>query len=254
MKKFFIYIAIAILFCSCIPQKKMEYLKAESGETRTKFPMREQEVKVIQPNDKLFIKILSIDQETKALFGEQSKIGGQADSYLNGFSVSEEGFINFPFIGKLHVAGLSIEDARKKLEDELTQYLPNSAIKLNFLGSTVTILGEVNHPGNFLFFEDRLSIFNAIALASGINSFGDKSTVTIVREQDGVLEYIPVDLTSRNIASTENYYVFPNDILIVNPLKLKYKKLRRAETSNLISIISSTLTLSLIIYNTINLQ
>jgi len=244
--KYIGYLVIATLFFSCIPQKKMEYTQ-EDDSMRTSYKVTVKRTKLIEPNDRLYIKIISIDEQTTQLFDAQSHSTNEAERQMNGFVVSEQGYIDFPFVGKLHVAGLSIEDARKTVEKELSQYLPNSAIKLNFLGSKVTVLGEVKRPGNFLFYEENLTIFQAIAMAGGADIYADKSQALLLREKNNELTYHKIDLTRRDVASNEFYYLLPNDVLILEPLKTKYKSIITNRTATLVSVLSTTVTVSVIL-------
>jgi polysaccharide export outer membrane protein len=111
------------------------------------------------------------------------------------------------------------------------------------------VLGEVNLPGQHAFYDEKVTVFQAIGFAGGASGFGDLSSVTLVREKDNVIKYYYLDLTKKNIASSEYYYLLPNDVLIINPIKAKYRELRDYAlnlTATVLTSISAVLSIILI--------
>ncbi|MBN2524302.1 MAG: polysaccharide biosynthesis/export family protein [Bacteroidales bacterium] len=223
MLRISVFSLILILAVSCIPTEKLKYT-IEDSDTKDKFDNDRLE-KTIQPYDYLYIKIYSLDERTSQIF-EQDVRYGYADEQLISYEVSDKGYINFPFIGNIILKDLTLEEARNKLEQELNKYLTNISIRIRFVGNKITVLGEVKNPGNFTFFDEKITVFQALALASDVSDFGDKTKVTLVREKDNVITYQYLDLTNKKIAESENYYLLPNDILIVDPVRTKYRQMR----------------------------
>jgi polysaccharide export outer membrane protein len=207
----------------CIPTNKLKYTIGESDLKDTFFNDRLE--KTIQPYDYLYIKIYSLDERTSQIF-EQDIRFGQTDEQLISYEVSDKGYINFPFIGNIELIDLTLEEARTKLEQELNKYLTNISVRIRFVGNKITVLGEVRSPGNYTFFDEKITVFQALALANDVSDFGDKTKITLVREIDNEITYHYMDLTNKRVVESDYYYLLPNDVLIVDPVRAKYRQLR----------------------------
>ncbi|MCO5264583.1 MAG: hypothetical protein M9948_01685 [Lentimicrobium sp.] len=101
----------------------------------------------------------------------------------------------------------------------------------------------MKNQGEFPFFKDQLNIFQAIGFAGGITDYGDKSKITLVREKNGIIQYYSVDLTDKNIVETDFFYLQPNDIVIVEPIKTKFRNLRTFTYSTLLATATTLVTI-----------
>jgi len=203
--------------------------------------------KTIQPYDYLYIKIFSLDEKTNNVFNERSY---SIDNELLSYSVDAKGSISMPFIGSIDVKDLTINLAREKIEKSLAVYLNNVSVLVRFVSNKITLLGEVNRPGQHPFFDEKVTVFQALGFAGGTSGFGDLTNVTLIREKDNLIKYHYLDLTKKNIASSEFYYLLPNDILIINPINAKYRALRDYG----LEIASAILTTVLAVLSIINLS
>lgn len=242
---FFSLISIFIVFSGCLPRNKMMYITEESNKSSIDYTDFRKE-KIIKPNDRLYIKILSLDEKTTRLFSEDSRLYGELDLNLNSYVVSDSGNIDFPFVGKIHVAGYRLSEAREKLEEEISMYMPNTSINLKYAGNYITVLGEVREPGNHLFFKEKINIFEALGYAGGIRDYGNKKEVIVVRTENNETQYHSVDITNKDITKTYYYYLLPDDVIIVQPLNAKFKTLRNFQLESL--ILSSVTTIITVLY------
>jgi len=209
--------------------------------------------KEIGTNDKLYIKILSLDEQTSQLFQDQSRMyGGESNMNLISYRVNEKGNIDFPFVGEIHVQGYTLGEAKNRIEEELSEYMPNTSIRLKYAANYVTVLGEVRRPGNHLFYDDQINIFKALGYAGGTLDYGNKQEVVLVRENGQQINYHKVDITTKKVAETKYYYLMPNDVIIVQPLDHKFKTLRNFQLESL--ILSSVTTLITVSYFFMNLN
>lgn len=212
-----------MVFSSCAPVHKLKFVSdAGPGSIKNDYTNDRSE-KTIQPFDYLYIKVYSLDEKTNSIFNERSY---NVDNELLSYAVDANGEISMPFIGSINVKNLTINQAREKVEKSLLLKLNNISVVVRFVSNKVTLLGEVFRPGQHAFFDEKVTIFQAIGFAGGTSGFGDLSNVTLVREKDNVVKYYYLDLTKKSIASSEYYYLLPNDILIINPIKAKYRTLR----------------------------
>lgn len=223
----------------------MMYITEESKTTSIDYSDFRKD-KIIKPHDRLYIKIISLDEKTARLFREESRLQGELDLNLNSYVVSDSGNIDFPFVGKIHVANKKLSEAREKLEEEISMYMPNTAINLKYAGNYITVLGEVRAPGNHIFFKDRINIFEALGYAGGIRDYGNKKEVIVVRTENNETQYHSVDITSKDITKTYYYYLLPDDVIIVQPLNAKFKTLRNFQLESM--ILSSITTIITVLY------
>jgi len=243
---------ILLLFTSCLPRKKMKYITEMKDQASLTNYHHQKEEKEIGTNDKLYIKILSLDEQTSQLFQDQSRMyGGESNMNLISYRVNESGNIDFPFVGEIHVKGYTLAEAKNRLEEELSEYMPNTSIRLKYAANYVTVLGEVRRPGNHLFYDDQINIFKALGYAGGIQDYGNKQEVILVREDGQQINYSTVDITTKKVAETRLYYLMPNDVIIVQPLNNKFKTLRNFQLESL--ILSSVTTLITVSYFFLNL-
>jgi len=231
---------------SCIPYEKLMYTHQTEAKDEISL-FNEREGKKIAPFDNLNISIYSLDPQVAGLFTIRDN--NNLDIRLKSYEVSKEGFVTLPFIGPVEVANLSIEDARLKIENEMNTYLNDISVLVRFVGNRVTVLGEVRRQGEYNFYDDKVSIFQALSFANGIADFGNHEEITIIREVNGSFSYHSLDLTDRFIVESDYYYLLPNDVIIVNPIRAKYRYLRDYA---LLSTIFSTVTTAILIVNFIS--
>jgi polysaccharide export outer membrane protein len=168
------------------------------------------------------------------------------DQRLISYPVSDSGYVTLPFIERIKVDGLTLEKARQKIERSMNKYLNDVSVTVRFVGNRITILGEVRNQGEYPFYDEKITIFQALGFAGGIADFGNKEAVTIIREINNKFTYKTVDLTSRNIVESDYYYLLPNDIIVVDPIKSKYRYLR--DYTLFSTVFSSISTLLAILY------
>jgi polysaccharide biosynthesis/export protein len=228
--------ALLLFFSSCAPVYKLKYVAdAGPGTIKNDF-FNDRTEKTIQPYDYLYIKIYSLDEKTNSIFNDRSY---NTDKELLSYSVDDKGNVSMPFVGEINVKDLTINEARVKIEKSLSVYLNNISVLVRFVSNKVTVLGEVSVPGQHTFFDEKVSVFQALGFAGGTSTYGDLTNVTLIREKDNVIKYYYLDLTKKNIASSEYYYLLPNDILIINPIKAKYRQLKDYAITISASILTS---------------
>ena len=239
---------IAMLFASCVPQKKMLYLKEAQmlSENQSINYVNERSIDYkLQPGDNLYIRFVNIVDQggTSSLNGEFSRTtSSDASIYLQSYTIDEEGFIELPLIGKMEVRNLTVDEAKALLQTELDKYINQTTIIVKLSNFNLTVLGEVNHPGMFKVYQSQINLFEAVALAGNMTNFAKNSEVKIIRQTDNGSEIITVDMGSADILSSPYYYLKPNDIVYVEPLKIKQWGFTAFPYATVFSIISLLVT------------
>jgi polysaccharide export outer membrane protein len=239
--------AISMMLFSCAPVQKLKYVNDEGPGSVKNDYYNDRSEKTIQPYDYLYIKVFSLDEQTNAIFNERSY---NIENELISYSVDDKGEITLPFIGVINVKDLTINQAREKIEKAMGVYLNNISVIVRFVSNKVTVLGEVFRPGQHDFYDEKITVFQAIGFAGGSSGYGDLSHVTLIREKDNVIKYHYLDLTTKSIATSEFYYLLPNDILIINPINARYRELRDYAlgiTATVLTSISAMLSIIIII-------
>lgn len=221
MKQFFNKIAIIVIMLfiiSCVPVRDLKYFNDVTEIDAPEVNPRVQ--KIIMPFDKLFIKVLSIDPQTSLIFNSSEEMRyGNGTSGVIGYMVNEKGEINFPFVGNIMVGSLTTAQAGEKIQIALNDYVSNTSIIVKYIDNQITVMGEVLRQGVLPFTQDKLTIYEALSLGGGITRYGDRKNVILVRnEGDKIMRY-RLNLSDSRIAGKSYYYVLPNDIIIVEPLK-----------------------------------
>jgi len=207
---------------------------------------------VIKPNDNLYVTVSSstaVNPDAVAIFNSTplNRSGSTPSSNLEiaGYLVDQEGNINLPLVGKIHVVGLTKMEAIKILQEKIAVFVKDAVINIRILNYKVTILGEVARPGVYTVTDERISIPQAIALAGDLTIYGERHNIQLRRIENGENKCYYIDLTSPDLFFSPNYYLLQNDVLYVSPNGTKV----RSSTANqniplTISIITALLTVT----------
>jgi len=216
--KFCLVIMLMLFIGSCVPVNQLSYFN--DIDELEKPVVNPKVQKTIAPFDRLYIRILSIDPQTRAIFDlpEEARYSSSVNSIL-GYLVDEAGNIEFPFVGKINVGSLTITDAGAKIQKSLSEYVANTTILVKFIDNQVSVLGEVQRQGVFSFSQDKLNIYEALALGGGLTRYGNRKNIILIRQEGDRISHHKLNLADSKIASKEYYFVLPNDVIVVEPLK-----------------------------------
>ena len=242
---------IIILITSCIPQKRMVYLQDKNPEdTLTKFFREKGPEYKIQPGDNLYIKVHSLDEKTFAFF---NNTGGSAQTsqylsndisvYLNSYNVNDLGFVDFPFVGEIKVQNLTIDETKNLIQEIINKYLIETTITVKLVNYKITMVGEVRKPGEYSIYQNNINIFEAISMAGDLTDYANRNEVSLVRQTKNGAVIKRIDLTDNMILESDYYYLMPNDILYIKPLKGKQFTFANFPYALIFSAISTTLLL-----------
>jgi len=224
MKKLFLYVLFLSCLSSCVSTKQMTYFQGEPIDKSDIYKLNNEAYR-LQVNDILYIDIKANNSEIVSLFkgGEASSNSG-GGLYFSGYTVDRHGNIRIPYIGDLNVLGYTENEVREKIEGELSTFFKKPElifVTVKLAGIRFVVTGEVGSPGTINLTQNQVSIIDAIANAGEISVLGNREDVTLIRKTlDGVKKY-KLDLTRIEIFESENFYVQPNDIIYVAPLKQK---------------------------------
>lgn len=212
--------------CSTSTYMQVDYLQDLSQETSLE--MKENKGIVIQPQDQLSIIVSSRNPELSAALNKPvasyqagSEITSTNTSYqrLLGYVVDNEGIIEFPMLGELHIAGLTRWELQELIKSRVIEegILLDPIVTVEFMNFRISVMGEVNNPGTFSVTGDKITLLGALALAKDLTIFGRRDNVTVIREQNGKREIYKVDLRNSDLFDSPAYYLQQNDVIYVYP-------------------------------------
>lgn len=233
-----------MILSSCGSRKNMVYLQADSTQINSVY---EHFVPKIQSNDILTIAVTAADPKVTAPFNPVSSMTSgnmtqSVDMALRPtYTVDEHGYINLPMLGKVKVAGLTRLEAIEKLRKELSQYIKDPGVNMNFNNFRVSVLGEVARPGSFVMPTERLTVLEALGMAGDMTIRGVRENVTLIREIDGHKSIHRLDLTKQETLNSPYYYLAQNDVIYVEPNKAQINNSKLGANTNIIISIASLL-------------
>jgi polysaccharide biosynthesis/export protein len=246
---FFLVITILILAASsCTPHKQLVYLQHQAEVSDTLMFSRPDYF--IKPGDILHIRVLTLDEESDLLFNneETRRMGAGSGArnnisvYLHGYTVGDDGNVKMPVLGDVNVAGRTIAQATRNIEEQIEEYLIGATVVIKLVNFSITVLGEVRRPGNYYIYDNQFSIMDAIGLAGDMTDYGNRQ-VNIVRQTDQGATFATLDVTDSRAVASEFYYLQPNDIVYVQPHKVKRLGFAQFPFAVVFSAISTTLLL-----------
>jgi len=205
------------LAVACVPIQQVSYFNDINDIQEPVVNPRTQ--KLIMPFDKLYINVLSIDPQTSQIFNSNEEMRYNTDNSIIGYLVDEKGNINFPFVGKINVGNLTTAQASAKVQEALNDYVSNTSIIVKFVDNLVTVIGEVQRQGVYSFSHDKLTIYEALGLGGGITRYGNRKNVILIRNEGDKIIHYRLNLSDSKISGKDAYYIIPNDVVVVEPLK-----------------------------------
>lgn len=275
MKKYSLFVCILFfpiigtgLFRSCGTSKDVIYFQdLKPGETEITLP--EVESITVQPEDKISIIVNSRDPQLTDLFnlpvvsrqlGQSLRTNGAStgnNQGISGYTVNANGEIDFPVIGKIHVAGMKRDEIAQFIKNKLISgnLVKDPVVTVEFMNLCVSVLGEVNNPGRFSIDRDRLTILDALSMAGDLTIYGNRYKVLVLRQEGNTQRTYGIDLTSgEHVYSSPAYYLQQNDVVYVEPNSVKARQAtvngnNVRSTSFWISLASLLTSIGILIFN-----
>jgi polysaccharide export outer membrane protein len=215
---------------SCAPSRQAIYfnnIKAGKDTVDQKFTTA---VKRIYPGDRVSIMIVTQNMEANQIFNAQQMIGGNGGGGAGGagggqggstmgYLVDKNGDIEIPILGKLKIAGLTPDEVTEYVRLKVGALYKDPSVQ-SFLTGRVVVLGDAGAQGSVQILNDRLTIFEALSLSGIVDPTARRDRVWLVRETNGLRDYVQLNLNDRSIFQSEYYYLRNNDLLYVEPGRL----------------------------------
>lgn len=254
---FFMMLLLSLFSCSS--QQKIAYLQDVYGDTKQS-PEELYDAR-IKPKDLLTITVNTFDKEASLPFnlvyptGSANVVNGtSSETAIQKYLVDNEGYIDFPVLGKIKVADLTKNEVESSIKEKLKPYLKETPVVIvRMVNYKISVIGEVNKPNTYTITNEKVNVLEALALAGDLTIYGKRDNVKLMRESsDGKRVVITLDLTDKNLINSPYFYLQQNDVLYVEPNKTKMRNSRYSAltgqvlsgVSVLVSVVSLVVTLS----------
>ena len=249
MKKNFLFaiVVMIIAFSSCTSYKtSLPYFEDIRDSISGEFNQGDYGIKIIA-DDELLITVTSMVPEASAMYnlplgnpaireGIVKVTQPQQQTYI----VDANGDIQFPVLGKLHVAGLSTQELTKELETRISKDVENPIVRVQLVNFRINVLGEVKKPGAISVNKERYSILDALADAGDLTEYGERSNVLLIREVDGRRIFQRMNLNSSALLTSPYFYLQQNDVVYVEPNEIRRENAKYNQNNSFkISVVST---------------
>lgn len=237
MKQFkilFIVSIVALALSSCVTARKVNYMQEPDRHIPSYADTLAFEDYELRIGDRLYVYVYSLEETIMKMYNagganssqmrqQMGNGGGTYGSYdLYTYLIDEDGNIDFPTIGKQYVQGKTTREVKKQLEQELStllQELPGYStvsVEVNIVNRSFSVIGA--QSGRYPINKEKMTIFEALAMAGDLGEFNSRKEIKLVREKNGVTTIKTFDARSKDIVNSEYYYIEPNDIIYIRQI------------------------------------
>jgi len=217
----------AFAVTSCTSHRQLVYLKNVDSTSAENFYPKNRPEYLIQTRDILYIKIYSLNEEMSNLINQtigsyqQNLFQNETSLFINGYTVSDSGYIEIPILGRIRIAGKNMDEAIAAIRERAGKYLKDATVIVKLISFKVSVVGEVNRPGSYTNYNNQLTVLEAISMAGDITDYGNRKQVLVLRPTTSGTNTFRLDLTSKDILTSDGFFLLPNDIVYVEPIKSK---------------------------------
>jgi polysaccharide export outer membrane protein len=265
MKVNFKYLILSILLVfiiglnSCVSKKEIVYF--QDLERDTVLVTNQKYNIVFHPGDIITITVSAADLESVKPFNMPVVSFSASDGRISGaqrlqdYLVDIYGDIDFPVLGKIHIANLTRKEATDLLVEKLKEYINNPIVNIRLTNFKITVLGEVRSPGTYVVQNERITLPEALGLAGDMTISGKRDNVLVVRDIGGEQYKFRVNLTTDDVFKSPVYFLAQNDVIYVEPKKALIRDSSFGKSTSIaFSVISSLVSLGVLVISIISLS
>ena len=249
-------LSLFIALTSCRSSKELTYLKDVGPNDIIKSLPNQVTDHILGTGDILYVSIKSTNNEVNMLYNpestmESSAMSGQSylkfttpsGAYLYGFEIDKEGEVKLPMFGNIKVSGGTQSAAEQIIQKKADETLKDAIVKVKLLNFKFTVMGEVKMPGVYYNYNNSINLFEALAMSGGNTDYATIKNVMVIRPSSDGNKTYSLNLTSKDIYTSEAFYLHPNDYIIVEPDKHKNIQLNSQAISLVLSSASALVSL-----------
>jgi polysaccharide export outer membrane protein len=244
-KTIWILAVVAVVTVSCTSHRQLVYLKDVDASLKENFFEKNRPEYHIQTRDILYVKIYSLNEDMSSLINQtigsyqQNLFQNETSLFINGYAVSDSGYIEIPVLGKILIAGKRMDEAIASIRQRADRFLKDATVIVKLISFKISVIGEVNRPGTYNNFNNQLNVLEAISLAGDITDYGNRQMVHVLRPEANGTKTFSLDLTDRNILTSDGFYLLPNDVVYVEPIRSKSFRINIPTVSLVLTSVST---------------
>ena len=223
-----LFVSIVFMLASCKTKHDLAYFKDIKGVQSGTLTTAEYTTR-LEPENELIITVSSSVPAASAMFNlpytNVATVGTTALSTtpnVKTYSVDNKGDIDFPILGTIHVAGMTVYELKEYLEKRISEHVKDAIVSVSMQGYKITVLGEVGKPQTIYTAADRYSILNALGDCGDLTEYGKRDNILVMRcTADNQIEYGRLDLHNTNITQSPYFWLKHNDVVVVEPNEVK---------------------------------
>lgn len=233
IKKTLLFAVTTLLLISCKTKDKVSQLNyMQNVEQIATEAAANASTSTIQKGDQLAIFVSAKNMEVVKPFNQnyynnQSPTSVSVVNTEKVYLVDSEGRIDFPVIGQVITNGKTLEELRSEITEYVSRYVKNPTITIRLTNFKVTILGEVNRPGQYTIPETQTTLLNAIGLAGDLTNFGKRDNILMVRNLNGVVTKERINLMNSDFSNSPYFILKQGDVIYVSSNEIKEKMARQ---------------------------
>lgn len=250
----------SLLMTSCFTARKVNYMQEPDKHIPHYADTLSFEEYKLRVDDRLYVYVYSLDDNISSMYNSGMRNNNQSNQVSSGtnnsmdlytYLVNDDGCIDFPTIGKVPVRGLTTREVKYKLEEELGKLLRDIpgfsfvSVDVKVVNRSFSIIGA--QSGRYAITKEKMTIFEALAMAGDLQEFNSRHEVKIVREVEGVTTIKTFDVRSKEIVNSEYYYIEPNDIIYIRKIPGYSFGINSASTA--MSVVATTLSFGVFVYS-----
>lgn len=225
---------LCLCLTGCISSKELVLFQKTNADT---LAVASRYTPTIQPGDVLSIQVSSLNPEATSFFNPFAVINQASQTqmlsanaplpYIPGYLVDSDGNIEMPLIGKVKVSGSTTSQVADNIRGKVKTYLKDPTVNVRNTSFQVSVLGEVTRPSMYSIPNEQITLPQAIGLAGDLTVYGRRDNVLVIREENGQKIFARIDLRQRDLFKSPFYYLHPNDIVYVEPVKTRTASIDR---------------------------
>ncbi|MBN2482053.1 MAG: polysaccharide biosynthesis/export family protein [Bacteroidales bacterium] len=238
-------LGIMLVYNSCTSHRQLVYLEnLEAASSDSYYPKNRPEYR-IQTRDILYIKVYSLNEEMSNLINQtigtyqQNLFQNETSLFINGYTVSDSGYIEIPVLGRIQVEEKTVNEAINAIRSRANRYLKDATVIVKLISFKFSVIGEVNRPGTYHNYNSQLTVLEAISMAGDITDYGNRKKVLVLRPTEKGTATFRLDLTNSNILTSDGFFLLPNDIVYVEPIQSKSFRINTPTFSLILTSVST---------------
>ncbi|MES2828464.1 MAG: polysaccharide biosynthesis/export family protein [Bacteroidota bacterium] len=216
-----VFLFIGSVFTSCKTTENATYFSNLDSLKTNQISLAEFKEPLIQTDDILDVNVQTMGQNAFASSTSTTGAASQLTAAGSGFLVSKAGTIEMPMLGVIKLAGLTTSQAIEVIRTAAAKYYKDPTVQVRFANFRITVLGEVGHPSSFTVPSEKVTVLDAISLAGDLTITGKRNNILLMRDNGNKKEVVRLNLNSTELVNSPYFYLRQNDVLYVEPTKIK---------------------------------